>query len=350
MFGRARVFRGRLGARVCVFALCILTKKKPDEAQCVVSQVYFCERVKSNARAGRVASSGFSVVVWRAAPQESERSRSSVFTTTADAGQQQAQAKSAYFFESTRKVHFFEEAGETPALNKAGHGLHLADDVFGRYSTSPRIASLLRALGLRDAVLPQSMYIFKPPRVGGAVTSHQDATFLRTTPAQTVIGLWLALDDATLENGCLWVRNASHLEPVRRYFVREKTGAAGVEMRFVPVDAEDRGAYLSERLLAAGVSVQPPAAREVEGREMGAAEAASQGFLPVPVRAGTLLVRLFGVPTTGIDLGILRSILRYRVVETGVWVSDDLESSERARSVGDFPAHYIDRPNRTRSG
>ena len=45
------------------------------------------------------------------------------------------------------------------------------------------------------------MYIFKAARVGGPVTPHQDATFLRTAPRQTVVGLWLALDDATADNG-----------------------------------------------------------------------------------------------------------------------------------------------------
>mmetsp|Transcript_12869 Transcript_12869/g.23306 ORF Transcript_12869/g.23306 Transcript_12869/m.23306 type:complete len:184 (-) Transcript_12869:2271-2822(-) len=64
------------------------------------------------------------------------------------------------------------------------------------------------------------MYIFKQPKIGGAVTSHQDSTFLYTTPRQTCMGLWLALDDATLENGCLWVRPKSHCEPVRRKFIR----------------------------------------------------------------------------------------------------------------------------------
>ena len=56
--------------------------------------------------------------------------------------------------------------------------------------------------------------------MGGEVTSHQDSTFLYTTPRQTCLGLWLALQDATLENGCLWVRPASHKEPVRRTFKR----------------------------------------------------------------------------------------------------------------------------------
>ena len=34
--------------------------------------------------------------------------------------------------------------------------------------------------------------------------------------------VWLALDDATLDNGCLWLRNASHREPLRRVFVRDR--------------------------------------------------------------------------------------------------------------------------------
>ena len=69
-------------------------------------------------------------------------------------------------------------------------------------------------------MLPQSMYIFKQPGIGGEVTSHQDSTFLYTTPRQTCLGLWLALHDATMDNGCLWVRPGSHREPVRRQFAR----------------------------------------------------------------------------------------------------------------------------------
>ena len=98
------------------------------------------------------------------------------------------------------------------ALNKIGHGLHLIpDSSFQRYTRSDPVRQLLQNLGWRDPVVPQSMYIFKQPRgVGGIVHSHQDATFLYTDPYPTCIGLWLALDDATLENGCLWVRPGSH--------------------------------------------------------------------------------------------------------------------------------------------
>ena len=64
------------------------------------------------------------------------------------------------------------------------------------------------------------MYIFKQARVGGEVTSHQDSTFLYTTPKQSCLGLWLALDDSTIENGCVWVRPYSHKEKLRRRFAR----------------------------------------------------------------------------------------------------------------------------------
>ena len=46
------------------------------------------------------------------------------------------------------------------------------------------------------------MYIFKQPHIGGEVGCHQDATFLYTDPI-TVTGFWFAIEDATLENGCL---------------------------------------------------------------------------------------------------------------------------------------------------
>lgn len=156
-----------------------------------------------------------------------------VFRTDQD--QLKAQSASDYFFGSSDRVHFFTEPGATEedgslkegipkerGLNKVGHGLHKDQGVFEAYSTSERLCSLVRSLGWVDPVLPQSMYIFKQPMIGGEVTAHQDSTFLYTTPRQTCLGLWLALHPATLENGCLWVRPGSHREGVRRVFARKE--------------------------------------------------------------------------------------------------------------------------------
>ncbi|CAE7681290.1 Phyhd1 [Symbiodinium microadriaticum] len=141
------------------------------------------------------------------------------------------QGASDYFLDSADRIHFFIEkdaededgkikksVSKARSLNKVGHGLHVADPVFREYSQSSKVAELVAELGWRDPVLPQSMYIFKQPATGSEVTSHQDSSFLYTTPRPTCMGLWLALDDATLENGCLWARHCVSCSLEERIF------------------------------------------------------------------------------------------------------------------------------------
>ena len=119
-----------------------------------------------------------------------------------------------YFLESAARIHFFfEEDAFLPdgtlkqnkeqSINKIGHALHDLDPVFNEFSRTPELQQLAADLDLVDPLLLQSMYIFKQPRIGGEVGCHQDSTFLYTEP-QNIVGLWFALEDATLENGCLW--------------------------------------------------------------------------------------------------------------------------------------------------
>jgi len=63
------------------------------------------------------------------------------------------------------------------------------------------------------------MYIFKQPGIGGEVKPHVDGCFLYTQP-QSVIGMWFALEDCDLTNGCLWAVPGSHKIPVKRRFKR----------------------------------------------------------------------------------------------------------------------------------
>lgn len=52
-----------------------------------------------------------------------------------------------------------------------------------------------------------------------SVTPHQDGSFLRNDPLN-LVGFWFPIDDATLENGCLWYIPGSHKLQVSRHFVR----------------------------------------------------------------------------------------------------------------------------------
>jgi phytanoyl-CoA hydroxylase len=51
------------------------------------------------------------------------------------------------------------------------------------------------------------------------VGCHQDATFLYTDPL-TVTGFWFAIEDASLENGCLWAAPGGHRTSLRKLFKR----------------------------------------------------------------------------------------------------------------------------------
>jgi phytanoyl-CoA hydroxylase len=81
------------------------------------------------------------------------------------------------------------------------------------------LAEVASQVGLANPLLLQSMYIFKNPRIGGEVTCHQDSTFLYTDPLSCT-GFWFALEDATLDNGCLWAVPGGHRLGLQKKFVR----------------------------------------------------------------------------------------------------------------------------------
>jgi len=68
------------------------------------------------------------------------------------------------------------------------------------------------------------MIICKQPEIGGAVPTHQNSTFLYTN-SPSAVGLWYALEDATVENGCLsFLRGSHRTAEVSKRFVRRKDG------------------------------------------------------------------------------------------------------------------------------
>lgn len=159
----------------------------------------------------------------------------SIFST-----HEQTRSSDDYFLGSGDKIRFFfEENAFNPdgglrqakerSINKIGHALHDLDPVFEQFSRTPAIEELVNDLGLGDPLLLQSMYIFKQPSIGGEVTCHQDATFLYTEPLR-MVGLWFSLEDATVENGCLWIIPGGQKAGLKSRFVRAQGGGTRFEI------------------------------------------------------------------------------------------------------------------------
>lgn len=145
----------------------------------------------------------------------------SVFSTTT-----QAQYSDRYFIESGDKIRFFLEAdafddsgklrqAKEHSLNKIGHAMHDLDPEFARFSRTEMLANAADSIGLGDPAIIQSMYIFKPPHIGGEVVCHQDSTYIYTEP-ESCTGFWFALEDATIENGCMYFIPGQHKGPLRK--------------------------------------------------------------------------------------------------------------------------------------
>ncbi|XP_036605068.1 phytanoyl-CoA dioxygenase domain-containing protein 1 isoform X2 [Trichosurus vulpecula] len=159
--------------------------------------------------------------------------------------QLRAQGNTDYFLTSGDKIRFFFEKGvfdkegnflfpPEKSINKIGHALHALDPVFKSVTHSTQV---------------------QQPHFGGEVTPHQDATFLHTEPLGRVLGVWIALEDATLENGCLWFIPGSHTGGISRRMVRVQANSVGgtnfigsepvyEDSRFIPTPIRKGGLIL----------------------------------------------------------------------------------------------------------
>ncbi|XP_055357761.1 phytanoyl-CoA dioxygenase domain-containing protein 1 homolog [Paramacrobiotus metropolitanus] len=182
--------------------------------------------------------------------------------------QENSQTKSGsyddYFMTSGDKLRFFFEpkavkedgsltVPKDRSVSRAGYALGWLEPVFKKMAFSDKIKDVCRQLGLVDPRLVQSMYLFKNPIIGQKVATHQDSTFLYVDPPEKLLGFWIALDEATEENGCLHFMPGTQNVPPTCRFVRNPNPSPG-NLTVTRGDAPDEVQFPPERYRAAPAS------------------------------------------------------------------------------------------------
>jgi phytanoyl-CoA hydroxylase len=122
-------------------------------------------------------------------------------------------------------------------------------------SRHPRLMAAVHQLIGEGARLIQDMALLKPPFRGSEKPWHQDAAYFDFLPLGGVLGTWIALDEATIENGCMQVLPGSHLDgPVPHFHVRDcQIDDARVQVeRAVPIPLKPGGVLFFSGLLPHG--------------------------------------------------------------------------------------------------
>ena len=115
-----------------------------------------------------------------------------------------------------------EQTGPLPWFQELGHDAHTRhyrmigvwriSDAFRRLINNQRVLTIAAALIGAKTLQPWVDTVqYKPPRHGGPCNWHQDAAYHRNIePAERLLSVWIALDDADEESGCMWMVPGSH--------------------------------------------------------------------------------------------------------------------------------------------
>lgn len=94
------------------------------------------------------------------------------------------------------------------------------DERLKALSNHPRLMRVVERIAGERVGLFQDMALLKPPRLGTEKPWHQDHAYFNYPLDTAVVGVWIALDEATLENGCMRVLAGRHREGPVVHFKR----------------------------------------------------------------------------------------------------------------------------------
>jgi phytanoyl-CoA hydroxylase len=106
------------------------------------------------------------------------------------------------------------------AVRKIGDFVGFDDRLKALSSHAGLLAVVSCLMNGRKPAMFQDMALIKPPRLGREKPWHQDHAYFDYPLGTPVIGVWIALDEATVENGCMQILPGRHREGPIVHFQR----------------------------------------------------------------------------------------------------------------------------------
>ncbi|WP_135556815.1 phytanoyl-CoA dioxygenase family protein [Paenibacillus cymbidii] len=107
---------------------------------------------------------------------------------------------------------------------------HLHHPLFNKLMRDPRLLDIVESLIGPNIRLVLFQGLYKPPHTGGVIEWHQDDFYFMVDRPDAVVSCWLALDDATVDNGCMWVVPGRQHTLLEHYSNKKTNGAEIVGM------------------------------------------------------------------------------------------------------------------------
>jgi len=89
--------------------------------------------------------------------------------------------------------------------------------VFVNLISHPRVKGFVEQILKTEATMFGDMALSKPPHIGAEKPWHQDDAYFDYLPLESIVSAWIALDDATEENGCMYTIRGAHRKGARKH-------------------------------------------------------------------------------------------------------------------------------------
>jgi len=139
------------------------------------------------------------------------------------------------------------------------------DERLRALASDERILSVVRPLcGSADVSMIQDMALLKPPGGGREKPWHQDNAYFTFEPGTPIVGVWIALDAATADNGCMHVIPGTQADGPAPHFRRRDWQLCDDDVdraRDTMVPLEPGGALFFDGLLQHGTPANRSSSR-----------------------------------------------------------------------------------------